>query len=83
MVITVANVLTDMDKMKERADGHRKEVLYINQKIRGLEFNLDSQVEYLSFDRIRDFENKLSDYDAWLIGAHQIEGELCAQIFDL
>jgi hypothetical protein len=69
--------------MKERLHSYWKEISCLNQKIKGLEFNLDTQVEYLNADRIRDLENDLSNHDAWLIGACRNKGELCAQVFDL
>ena len=90
LAITVANVLADMDKMKERmdkmkehADRHWKETSCLEQKIKDLQFLLDYQVESLNFDRIRDLENEVDNYDAWLGGACQNERELHARIGEL
>jgi hypothetical protein len=64
-----------MDKMKEHADRHWKETSCLEQKIDNLQFLLDYQVESLNFDRIRDLENKVDNYDVWLGGAHQNKRE--------
>ena len=73
LAITVANVLADMDKMKERmdkkkehADRHWTETSCLEQKIDNLQFLLDYQVDSLNFDRIRDLENKVDNYDVCL-----------------
>jgi hypothetical protein len=44
---------------------------------------LDYQVESLNFDRIRDNENEVDNYDVWLGGAHQNKRELHARIGEL
>jgi hypothetical protein len=91
LAVTVANVLADMDKMKEcmekmkdRADRHWKETSCLEQKIKDLQFLLDYQVESLNFDRIRELENELDNYDAWFCGPlHARIRELEAQIVGL
>ena len=83
LAITVANVLADMDKMKERADRHWKETSCLEQKIKDLEALLEHKVEYLNFARIRELENEVDNYDSWLGGSRQNERELHAQIGEL
>jgi hypothetical protein len=72
-----------MEKMKEHADRHWKETSCLEQKIKDLQFLIDYQVESLNFDRIRELENEVDNYDAWLGGARQIERELHARIGEL
>ena len=90
LAITVANVLADMDKMKERmekmnkrADRHWKEISCLEQKIKDLQFLLNYQVESLNFDRIRELENEVDYYDACLGEWRQNKRELHAQIGEL
>ena len=87
LAITVANVLADMDKMKERmekmndrAERHWKETLYLEQKNDNLQFLLDYQVESLNVDRIRDLENEVEMYESLLNGRYDRIEELEAQI---
>ena len=40
-------------------------------------------MESLNFDKIRDLENKVDNYNAWLGGAHQNERDLRGQIGEL
>jgi hypothetical protein len=63
----------------------RDEVLNhcLEQKIKDNQFLLDYHVESLNFNRIRDVENEVNNYDAWLGGARQNKRELHARIGEL
>jgi len=90
LVITVANILSDMDKMKIRSDNHWREVSSLLDTTHGLEHKLDSEVEAIASDRVGDLENEVRDlqdevlgFDALLSSSHQNKAGLLARIYDL
>ena len=81
--IVVDNVLLDMDKMKERADGHWREIWERENKIRDLEDKLEREVESIAQDRINTLQAELDEYETWYAEPRQNERELHAWINEL
>ncbi len=94
LLVTVAGVLAvtekmqmkerlHIDKMHEELGRVYKENSLLHPEVDNLNFRLDSEVENLNANTIRDLENNFLDHHSCLVGAHQDKEELPAQIFEL